>query len=280
MTYLLVFLGGLIAARCAWSVWERVPKLLRARGLVRPNFRGHEVPVGAGVHLLLCLVPAYAAASVLLPELHPELPAYLTLLLGFGLLGLLDDARGDRSASGLGGHLRALLMRRQITTGLAKAVLGLMLCWYVARWMLGLPRLDALAASLTIALSANTLNLLDVRPGRAGAFAFVCAGLISLLAWTNHAQTVSGPLLAALWALVPLYLADRRGEAMMGDAGSNLLGALVGLAWVLWRPWPSSLWCAVAALALLHAVAERWSLTALIERVPPLRVLDRLTGVR
>lgn len=280
MTYLAALCGGLIAALYAWMVWERVPDLLRARGLVRPNFRGDEVPVGAGVHLLLCLVPAYALVCIFLPELHPELPAYLTLVLGFGLLGLLDDARGDRSASGLGGHLRALLTKRQFTTGLAKALLGMLLCWYVARWMLGLPRLDAVAASLTIALSANTLNLLDVRPGRAGAFTLLCAGAISLTAWQSHAQTVSGPLLAALWALVPLYLADRRGEAMMGDAGSNLLGAVLGLAWVLWRPWPSSLWTALALLALLHAVTERWSLTALIERVPPLRALDRLSGVR
>ncbi len=67
---------------------------------------------------------------------------------------------------------------------------------------------------------------------------------------------------------------------MMGDTGSNLLGGALGLAYLLRFPGLTPRVVLLAALLLIHVAAERLSLTALIERNPPLRWLDSLTGRR
>ena len=62
---------------------------------------------------------------------------------------------------------------------------------------------------------------------------------------------------------------------MLGDAGSNALGAMLGLSSVS-RLTGRSRWLAIGALAGLTLLGERRSLGALIERTPGLRTLDRL----
>jgi hypothetical protein len=63
--------------------------------------------------------------------------------------------------------------------------------------------------------------------------------------------------------------------AMLGDTGSNALGAVLGLKSVSrltgWRRWS-----AIGALAALTALGERRSLGDLIETMPALRTLDGL----
>jgi UDP-N-acetylmuramyl pentapeptide phosphotransferase/UDP-N-acetylglucosamine-1-phosphate transferase len=67
---------------------------------------------------------------------------------------------------------------------------------------------------------------------------------------------------------------DLREMAMLGDAGSNALGAVLGFSSVEklagWRRWS-----AIGALSLLTVVGERRSLGKLIESTPILRDLDR-----
>ena len=72
---------------------------------------------------------------------------------------------------------------------------------------------------------------------------------------------------------------DAAARVMLGDTGSNLLGAAIGLC--------AALYCGIGAqaalltgLGALHIAAERLSLTRVIEATPLLRRLDRLTGVR
>jgi hypothetical protein len=60
---------------------------------------------------------------------------------------------------------------------------------------------------------------------------------------------------------------------MLGDAGSNTLGALLGLSSVN-RLGARSRWSLIAGLAALTAVGERRSLGRLIEGTPVLRELD------
>ncbi len=88
------------------------------------------------------------------------------------------------------------------------------------------------------------------------------------------------PLFYAVLSAWQVWRRDSRGQVMMGDTGSNVLGASLGLALAS----PSfSLWVQVVttlALIALHGVTERVSLTALIESKPALKWLDSLTGVR
>jgi len=135
--------------------------------------------------------------------------------------------------------------------------------------------------TVLIAISANTLNLLDVRPSRA-LKGFWALSLVGLLVSGGEGWWSLLPLLAGTVAYAP---ADFRRQAMMGDAGSNPLGACFGV-WVLnhWMS-PSSgiatveLWILMAIFVAFQVYAECRSLTEDIKRVPPLRWLDEL-GVK
>jgi glycosyl transferase family 2 len=159
-------------------------------------------------------------------------------------VGLADDLlsgpeRGFRS------HFRA-----GATTGTLKAV---------AIPLYAVARTRSLSDGLLVALAANLLNQLDTRPGRA------------LKAYLALAPLVRAPLLPAV--LVAPY--DLREMTMLGDAGSNALGALLGLHSVD-RLTGRGRKLAITALAGLNLLGETRSLGALIERTPVLSQLDRL----
>lgn len=138
-----------------------------------------------------------------------------------------------------------------------------------------------------IALAANALNLLDVRPGRAlfgfAVLAGVAAGVTMLVCTFGQNLSEMAP---SFLLLAPLVLAalrevlpDARARVMLGDTGSNLLGASAGLLCVCVLP----LWGRVLLLAVLlglNALAERVSLSALISKIGVLLALDRWLGVR
>ena len=99
---------------------------------------------------------------------------------------------------------------------------------------------------------------MSARPGRA------------LKAYLALAPFVRAPLLPAV--LVAPY--DLREMTMLGDAGSNALGAMLGLSSVN-RFTGRGRWVAIGALAGLTLLGETRSLGELIERTPVLRELDQ-----
>ena len=163
---------------------------------------------------------------------------------GIAALGLADDLFSGPER-GFAGHLR-----RRRTTGVLKLV-GIPLA--------GLLATRRASGALIVGLAANGLNQLDTRPGRA------------LKAYTLAAIPLRAPLLPAV-ILAPY---DLREMAMLGDSGSNALGALLGLHSVS-RLTRRGRWLAIGALAGLNLLGERTSLGRLIERTPALRALDLL----
>jgi hypothetical protein len=164
------------------------------------------------------------------------------------LLGFLDDVFGGEER-GFRAHLRAVR-----TTGFLK-LLGIPLA---ALW-----RTRSVSGALLVALAANTLNQLDTKPGRA------------LKAYVAAAAALRAPLgLAVL--LLPYDLRER---VMLGDAGSNALGAVLGLNSVD-RFHGRGRWVAIGMLAGLNVLGERRSLGDLIERTPLLRDLDAFGRLR
>jgi len=125
--------------------------------------------------------------------------------------------------------------------------------------VVGLLATRTLSGGLLVGLAANTLNQLDTRPGRA-----LKAYLVAAI-----------PLEAPKKAAVLLLSYDLREMAMLGDAGSNALGALLGLNSVS-RLTGRGRWIAIGALVGLTLLGERTSLGRLIERTPVLRELDAL----
>jgi glycosyl transferase family 2 len=159
-------------------------------------------------------------------------------------LGLADDLFSGPER-GFARHLGA-----GWTTGVLKLV-GIPLA--------GLLATRRLSGALLVGLAANALNQLDTRPGRA------------LKAYALASIPLRAPLLPAV-ILAPY---DHREMAMLGDSGSNALGALLGLSSVD-RFTGRSRWLAIGALAGFNLLGERRSLNELIEGTPWLRNLDSL----
>lgn len=269
MDALPLIVSALVAALVA-------PGLLRALGesrLALANYRGTELPFPAGV--VIVAAAALAAAPLVLYEQWVSdtdfwLPATsaTTYVLGVAFLGLIDDALGG-APRGWRGHGAAAL-RGSISTGALKAAGSLGLALYA---MFGFTDSTGhlLLATGVLVLFTNLFNLLDLRPGRsAKAFVALAAGL-SIGASFFPLWTLGlfvGPVL-----VVGFY--DLRERAMLGDTGSNLLGALAGLLVV------GNLGTTGQAIALGLALAitiygEFRSISAFVERAPLLRQLDSL----
>jgi UDP-N-acetylmuramyl pentapeptide phosphotransferase/UDP-N-acetylglucosamine-1-phosphate transferase len=288
-----ILLATVIAALIA-------PALLQGlRAHSRPNYRGRRLPVPFGVLVpaaaLLALIPLVLIARLGSTAIfHPELAPILIYCLGVIALGLIDDTLGERSTPasagvspvprgerpgapesagaspaprGWRGHSAAVL-RGELSTGALKAAgsLGLAL---LAMDQLGLSDGRWLLATGVLVLATNAFNLLDLRPGRAvKVFALLGAGL----------TVGAGP--RVLWSLGllagPALVAggyDLREKAMLGDTGSNLLGALAGLWLVLTLSGTGQL-IALAALLAVTVYGELRSISALVERTPGMRQLD------
>lgn len=264
----LACLGGW--ALCA-MIFPRLRRMLEHAGLTRPNYRGNWVPVGGGLIFLLAVLTVYPAIGI-------DRRGFL-FLFAFAVMtlaGLLDDLFGDRRASGLQGHFR-LLLEGQVTTGALKAAAGVLLGLLAASVdkEAGETALRLIVEAAVIALSANAVNLLDLRPGRAGkAFVAICILLLALAwPWVRHPEAV--PMAVVLGAVLNYLPHDLRAQVMMGDAGSNALGIALGLGSV-WLAPAALLPVWLGALVVLHLVAERVSISRLVEKNGFLNYLDNL----
>ena len=126
-----------------------------------------------------------------------------------------------------------------------------------------LVRTRSLSGAILVALSANMLNQLDTRPGRA------------LKAFLLGSLLLRGGSRRAVAIAVLLAPYDLREMTMLGDAGANSLGAVLGLKSV-GRLTGRQRLSAICALATLTAIGERRSLGGLLETTPGLRLLDAL----
>jgi UDP-GlcNAc:undecaprenyl-phosphate GlcNAc-1-phosphate transferase len=252
---------------------------LRDAGLVRENYRGAALAFPLGAVLATAALAALAPLAVLndradLDLLDPELRRWLPYLLGIAFLGFLDDALGRGATVGTPrgwrGHGRAL-REGSLSTGAIKAIGALALAAYVVSGR-GLEDWRYIADVVLLILATNLFNLLDLRPGRAEkGLALLGAGLC-LGAWTlapiELLGIFAGPILVGAW----LTLRER---AMLGDTGSNLIGAVGGV-WLLTILGGDARLIALAVIVALTIYGELRSISATIESVPPLRWLDSL----
>jgi hypothetical protein len=252
---------------------------LRDAGLVRENYRGARLafPLGAvlATAALVTLAPlAFLNDRADLDLLEPGLRQWLPYLLGVAFLGFLDDAlgRGEAvtTARGWRGHWTAL-RSGSLSTGAIKAIGAAALAAYVVSGR-GLESWHYLADIALLVLSTNLGNLLDLRPGRAEkALALLAVGLC-LGAWTFEPLELlgifAGPVLVGAW----LTLGER---AMLGDTGSNLIGAIAGV-WLLTVLGADARLLALAIVLAVTIYGEIRSISATIDSVPPLRWLDSL----
>jgi UDP-GlcNAc:undecaprenyl-phosphate/decaprenyl-phosphate GlcNAc-1-phosphate transferase len=257
--------GSVVAAATFRAGATRPPG--GAQRWARRNHRGEPVTLWGGV--------AVDVGSLAVVAAMPGLPGRVrtaALLAGTtaGVLGGYDDVAGGGDAKGLRGHVGALA-RGEVTTGGAK-LLGIGAAGLVAGALVR-PRGDGVTArilaGLLVAGSANLVNLFDLRPGRALKVVLVTAAP-TLLRDGVAGDVLAGPV-GACAALLPPDLGE---QTMLGDAGANCLGALLGVAGAasLSRRW--SLAAAVVAVTALTLASERVSFTSLIDSTPLLREAD------
>lgn len=252
-----------------WTLWlaRALARLYTEQNFTRPNYRGAPVAPVLGPALVLGYLPALAAAAAGGPPLVPL--AVTVLLLGTAFYGLWDDLLGGEER-GFRGHLGAL-RRGRVTAGqlkIAMAVLAALIFSVVLP--LGLPA--GVLAFLLVLLSANGLNLLDRRPGRALKVFFAGTLPLAFLAPREELWVLLVPLLATALALGPLDLGAR---GMLGDCGSNLLGAALGAGAVLALPAGGQA-LLLGGWIILHLYAEVGSISDLVERYRLLKLLDML----
>ncbi|MDO3704329.1 hypothetical protein Q3W71_21945 [Micromonospora sp. C28SCA-DRY-2] len=277
---LLIAGAGAAAARYALREVRTAPV---GPALDRTNFRGRTVSLAAGPALAL----GAAGAGAFGATSASSGAAALVAGVGAGAVGLYDDVVGGRpeqkTAKGFAGHLAALREGR-VTAGLVKIVgvgaagLGAAALLATDPRIAAHPRrqrhralgrgLDVLLGAGVVAGTANLVNLLDLRPGRA-----LKSGLLlgAPLAGGPHGGIAAGAVGAAA-GMLPDDLGER---VMLGDSGANALGALLGVALAA-RTGPVGRAGVLAVLAGLTAASEKVSFTQVIQRTPGLRELDAL----
>lgn len=270
MTALLAFVAALVGGLATLVLVRRPPGMLLGPRHLRENYRGRTLPGTLGAVLTVPL--GCGAGTVVLVDPPDTAPGLLLAGAGavMAILGLLDDLYASRRAGGFAGHLRALL-RGEVTTGLLKAGGG-GLVGLGAAWALGLRGAWIPVGGLVVALTTNLVNLLDLRPGRAGKV-WLAAWLCHLAALPPASAVVAGA--AVFGGLAAFLPADLRERGMLGDTGANLLGAVLGVSLVA-AVGHGGLVVLLVVLVALTVASEIVSFSRVIERVRPLNALDRL----
>ena len=275
MTVLVGFLAGWAAGLGGWLMLRPT---FAAPIFTRQNHRGRSLPTAVGLVLPLAVMASETALQAgeslgWQPDAVTDGPrsSVLILALGLGLLGLLDDLAGAGESGGFRGHLGALREGR-FTTGSLKLFGGAAVAVVAVQG----PRSNSLGRVLldaaVIALCANLANLFDRAPGRTIKVALV--GFLALAVATGAPAELLGVAVVA-GAAVGLLWPDLREQMMLGDVGANVLGGVIGLGVVIATA-PATRTIVLLGVLALNLASEAVSFSRVIDRVAPLRALDRV----
>lgn len=238
----------------------------------RRNFHGRQVSLWGGTAVGALLA---SSQSLIAKTQHDSNAGKIGLAAtGAALAGFCDDMSDseaiNKSTKGLKGHLGALREGR-LSPGLVKMLMLIFTGLLAAK-----PRRDLihyLAEAGVIAGSANLVNLLDLRPGRALKIAALAAaaGFIPGGEMNQGTRTrCAAANLAVVGAALPL---DLREITMLGDTGANALGASLGAVWAKSRSKRGNL-ITLAIIAVLTLASEKISFSKVIAHTPALKAWD------
>jgi UDP-N-acetylmuramyl pentapeptide phosphotransferase/UDP-N-acetylglucosamine-1-phosphate transferase len=273
-----VVLGLVVGAVTVQFLKHGAGRMLASPTMQRANYRDHRLPTGGGVLIVIALLvieagrAAFGAVGVGdTVDLTIQRSEVLFAVFAFGFLGFIDDLLGDDTHTGFRGHLGALA-HGEITTGFLKLFGGA----GVAIVLVATPGFATgrrlLVDAVLIALAANLANLLDRAPGRTIKAAAIAYVPLAIVLGTGPVGLAIAPVMGAAFGI---FADDVRERLMLGDTGANVIGATLGLGVVLGRGEVSRA-TALGVLVVANLAAEVWSFSKVIDRVPPLRWLDRL----
>ena len=301
-----------------------LPYLMRAFSkrpfMLVKNYAGRLVPLGLGFVWPLwgCAVVIFElVAPVVYNGLPPATSPDVTFfsmgpIIGFAVaacaafaFGFIDDVGGAGESKGFKGHLKALA-HGKVTTGFVKLLgigaAALLLAYFLisqtnpapfgmysgtlAWWIVVVILMGG-----SIALSANFVNLCDLRPGRATKVSItmlvigLIIGVASLFAPSRGLSMRLGlihELGTFLIFLLPMLITlryDLRERGMLGDAGANPAGLIAG-AYITTQLGLVGLIIFLVIMLALNLVSEKLSFTQLIEKNPLLSRLDQIGRIK
>ena len=255
-------------------------KMLTESNLLKTNYRGENIPAAAGL-IFLVILPLGIGLGFLLgitSITSVNAVLFIFVVLGMGLAGFIDDCLGNHGVKGFKGHLKAFIKEKKLTTGGLKALFGgtVALVFSIANARLNgfgnYPWIIIIDFFL-VALAANIINLFDLRPGRAGKAYLIV--FITVLLLSKNFINFTGLFLPVMVILLCYLPHDLKAKMMLGDVGSNLLGASLGIMMV----WMLSDFGKIIAFIIflsLQLAAEKISFSEVIDKYRPLKYFDQL----
>jgi UDP-N-acetylmuramyl pentapeptide phosphotransferase/UDP-N-acetylglucosamine-1-phosphate transferase len=264
-SYLLTFL-----------IFPFIRGLINQAGFVKPNYREEQIPAVMGL-IFVTLLPLITGVNMLFSvNSSYDSMLFLFIIVGTGFMGLVDDRMGNHNSKGFKGHFLTLIKSKKLTSGGFKALFGSMIALIFSIGValttksFWLPW-NILINFLLVSLATNMVNLFDLRPGRAGKI-YLLAFLV-ILAFSKNLENYFGLFLPIVAILIYYMPFDLRAEVMMGDVGSNLLGASLGMM-MAWMLSDISKIVVLVIMVILQLSAEKVSFTKIIERNSLLRFID------
>jgi UDP-GlcNAc:undecaprenyl-phosphate/decaprenyl-phosphate GlcNAc-1-phosphate transferase len=288
VTRLYPLMSAVAGAAVAGGLWHVMRPVFAHPALARENVRGRAVPTAGGLVVVLAVFVPVALVQLAWFARWPDLPAemrsgwfpILIVVLGFGLLGLVDDLLGDHSSRGFTGHLRALASGTLTTGGLKLVGGGVVAVVAVLQSLTHLELRPQMLVDVTlVALAANLANLFDRAPGRVTKVAVVASLLlvVSAPAAIVGGDVFRSPPIATVFvvgAALGVLLPELREQHMLGDTGANAIGAALGIGVVMGLGEGARIGVLVVLIAL-NLVSERVSFSRVIAATPGLRHLDQ-----
>lgn len=241
-----------------------------AGGCVELNYKKERIPIGMGLVFVLVQFLIILISSFYISVERSIVLSYVGILSLIGLVGIIDDLIGESVTKGFKGHIKSLF-KGNLTTGGFKAVVGF-LCSVIFSLLVSSNYADMVINIFLISLFINLINLFDLRPGRAGkVFSVLCIVLLI----TSYTFKYDFIIYSSLGIIIAYINYDLKAKSMLGDVGSNSLGATLGMYCALTQTIKVKI-IYLIILIVLHIISEFYSFSKIIDRNRILRYLDNL----
>lgn len=235
------------------------------------NYRGKAIPAIGGIVFVPILLIAVLLFLFLKYGNMYDYMSYLLLVLSMGFIGVIDDLIGDKRPKGLIRHFVSTI-EGTMTTGFLKALSGFLVSCIIS-FETSKTLNEFFINAFILALFANTLNLFDLRPGRAIKVYLLYS--VILLAGSIGRLVQVMPFVVLSIAAVLFISYDLKEVCMLGDTGANILGISLGYYSNLLLSLDKKL-ILLILLVFINILTERISITDIIKGNRLLNYFDSL----